>query len=42
MGGDNDQPAELDLLTNRDFDLYCSEFTELWWDDYFPTAYINF
>ena len=41
-GRDNDQPAELDLLTNRHFDLYCSEFTKLWWDDYFPTAYINF
>ncbi|RBR08267.1 uncharacterized protein FIESC28_10301 [Fusarium coffeatum] len=41
-GGDNDQPAGFDLLMNRHFDLYCSDFTELWWDDYFPTAYIEF
>ncbi|EKJ79107.1 hypothetical protein FPSE_00708 [Fusarium pseudograminearum CS3096] len=35
------RPIEFDTASGMHFDLYSSEFTQIWWDPYHPTRYIE-
>ncbi|CAG1973305.1 unnamed protein product [Fusarium graminearum] len=37
----NIPPIELHIVTTTDFNLYSSEFTQIWWDPYHSTRYIE-